>query len=370
MNVKLRRRLRGKKVILYLEINYMGERKFEYLKQYLHPVPEKGSLTKEQKQFNKEMEAFAGSLRSEMELDLHRGKLEFADVKRTKINFLDYFDIVCQRRTTMSEGNLGNWLSVKKHLVGFIPDGISIKEIDRQWLENFKTYLNTEARTKGNQPLSQNTRCSYYRKITATLKEALKEKIITDNPSDYVASIEPGENEREYLTKDDIKVLLKTKCEIPILKEAFLFSCFTGLRWSDVQKLTWREVRYSSEIGNHLVFRQKKTGGAENLPIAENAMRFVGERRDDGDLVFKGLKYSAWHNLRLQQWVLLAGINKKITFHCSRHTNAFLLLDSNIDIYTVSKMLGHKHLKTTEIYSHINDKRKMAAANSINFNLI
>ncbi len=77
------------------------------------------------------------------------------------------------------------------------------------------------------------------------------------------------------------------------------------------------------------------------------------------------MKYSAWHNLRLKQWVMRAGISKEISFHCFRHTFATLQLMHGTDIFTVSKMLGHRHLKTTQIYAQVVDSRKMEAANRV-----
>ena len=95
----------------------------------------------------------------------------------------------------------------------------------------------------------------------------------------------------------------------------------------------------------------------------------MGDREDPEERVFKGLKYSAWHNLKLQQWVMKAGITKTITFHCARHTYATLQLTMGTDIYTVSKLLGHRELKTTQIYAKIIDDKKKEAANRIQLDL-
>jgi site-specific recombinase XerD len=95
----------------------------------------------------------------------------------------------------------------------------------------------------------------------------------------------------------------------------------------------------------------------------------LGEKAEPIERVFKGLKYSAWHNIKLQQWVMRAGISKTITFHCARHTYATLQLTLGTDIYTVSKLLGHKDLKTTQVYAKIIDDKKKEAANKIVLNL-
>jgi len=122
-------------------------------------------------------------------------------------------------------------------------------------------------------------------------------------------------------------------------------------------------------MGHYIRFRQKKTKGVETQPISEQAFNLLGERAEPEERVFVGLKYSAWHNLKLQQWVMKAGITKTITFHCARHTYATLQLTMGTDIYTVSKLLGHKELKTTQIYAKIIDDKKKDAANRIQLDL-
>ena len=166
-----------------------------------------------------------------------------------------------------------------------------------------------------------------------------------------------------------MQALVKTDCESKQLKTAFLFACLTGLRWSDINKLVWSEVQHSDEMGYYIRFRQQKTKGAETLPISEQARNMLGEEKEKTERVFKGLKYSAWHNVKLAQWVLRAGITKNITFHCARHTYATLQLTMGTDIYTVSKLLGHRELKTTQIYAKVIDNKKKEAANKIQLDL-
>jgi len=179
-----------------------------------------------------------------------------------------------------------------------------------------------------------------------------------------VKSIKAGEPDREYLTMEEVRALRDTACEIPVLKRAFLFGCLTGLRHSDILKMTWSELREESD-GYSIKYQQKKTKGAVYQPVGEQAVELMGERGKPEERVFQGLKYSAWVNIKLTQWVMKAGITKKITFHCARHTYATLQLGNGTDIYTVSKLLDHKHLKTTEIYAKVMNKQKKEAANKI-----
>lgn len=171
-----------------------------------------------------------------------------------------------------------------------------------------------------------------------------------------------GESTREYLTSEELQKLASTPCKLPILKRAFLFSALTDIRWSDFNKLIWSEVR-DEGIDNtgvpiyQIVFQQKKTDGVEYLYISQQARELLENRKDHKERVFKGLRYSAHMNLQLLRWCMFAGINKHITFHSARHTDAVLLLENGGDTYSVSKLLGHREIGTTEIYTKIIDKK-------------
>jgi integrase len=368
MNVTLRQRLKGDKISLYLDYYSNGKRQYEYLQLYLTPEPEKGKLSKKEKDENKKTLELAEAIRSKRHLEIKNGIYGFQDSGKLKGSFLRYVEYLAEQRKD-SSGNYGNWDSALKHLKKYAPHDVSFQQIDKKWLEGFKEYLQKEAKTPAKQPLSQNSQSSYYNKIRAALREAVKEEIINRNPADAVEGIKPGEPEREFLTLDELQAMAKADCDIEILKKGFLFSALTGLRWSDVNKLLWLEVQHSKEIGNYIRFRQKKTKGAETLPISEDAMKLLGERGKPDERVFATLKYSSWHNIKLQQWALRAGVTKTISFHCARHTYATLQLTLGTDIYTVSKLLGHKDLKTTQIYAKIIDEKKKDAANKIKIEL-
>jgi integrase len=172
------------------------------------------------------------------------------------------------------------------------------------------------------------------------------------------------------LTIQELNKLVKTPCSDQLMKRAALFSSLTGLRFSDINKMIWSELEYIENEGYFINFKQKKTKGVEVMPISEQAYSFTLGQDNPKDMpqnqkVFEGLKYSAYHNKHLYQWIGAAGITKKISFHNFRHTFATLQLFSGTDIYTVSKMLGHKDLKTTQIYAKIVDESKRTAANKI-----
>ena len=153
------------------------------------------------------------------------------------------------------------------------------------------------------------------------------------------------------------------------MKRAALFSALTGLRFSDIQKMTWGEIEHIEGQGYFLNFDQQKTKGVEVQPISEQAYGLCGSPGELATKVFEGLEYSAYHNKNLFQWIGAAGITKDNTFHCFRHTYATLQLFNGTDIYTVSKLLGHKDLKTTQIYAKIVDKSKREASDKIKLDI-
>lgn len=361
MKVTIRKRLTSiEKTALYLDVNHNGKRTKESLNLFLYNTPK----NKLQQIENKKTIELADRLRSQRLIEIQDGHYDTNRQDNRKDNFLKYFEEKMEDRRE-SQGNYGNWDAVLKFLKKCYGDVLTMEELTVEKCLKFQQYLKDKARTKSDLPLSQNTKYSYLNKFKACLKLAYKERLIKDNLSDFIAGFKQGESNREYLTFEEVQKLVETDCQYPILKNAFLFSCLTGIRWSDIQRLTWLNVRHSEKRGNEISFRQQKTGGKEYLPISDQALELLGTRGEDDERLFKGLKYSAYMNVGLFRWMTFAGIQKKITFHCARHTHAVLLLENGTDIYTVSKMLGHRELKTTQIYAKIVDSKKQEAVNAI-----
>ena len=121
-----------------------------------------------------------------------------------------------------------------------------------------------------------------------------------------------------------------------------------------------------SQDFKRITFVQKKTSGLEYLDLSPQASQMLRERNRVGDFVFYDLpNHLSSVNAALKRWAWEAGINKNISFHTARHTFATMLLTLDVDLYTVSKLLGHKDIKTTQIYAKIIDKKKQDAVNKI-----
>ncbi len=373
--VHLRQRKQTSKgrVSLYLEF-YKGTttspegkvrpvRDYEYLNLYLLDKP-KTTLEKAQ---NKQMLNLAKSIKAKRELEIKNGAFGFTPDFKSDTPLLEYFKTETEKRS-QSDGNVGNWRSALKHLTAYVLNayhpGITFKQLDDKFCQGFKDYLNNEAKSVNGMALSSSSQNSYYAKLKACLKQAVKERIINHNPSEGITLPRAITPKREWLTLKELGQLVQTECRYPVLKNAFLFSCLTGLRWSDCQKMIWREVQRLDD-GWRVVFHQQKTKGLQYHDISDEARELLGKDGQLDERVFIGLKYSAYMNTALHQWMLRAGITKDITFHCARHTYAMNQLESGTDIMTLRDMLGHSELKTTLVYAKATDHKKREAASRI-----
>lgn len=370
MKISLKKKkLTSGKLSLYIEY-YKGShidnngvkkhnRDFEYLKMYLNGDPKSPKEKKE----NKETLALAENILALRQADVIKGKYEIKNTSKLKTSFLAYYTQLKEERYE-SKGNYDNWDAAYKHLERYCSPSVTFNEVNEDFVKGFKKYLTKEALTKGGTPLSQNSKYTYFNKIKAALRNAYEDGYLEKNILKNIKGFDQGESTREYLTYNELQALITAECKYIMLKKAFIFSCLCGLRWSDINKMTWSEIR-DEDNGSRIIFKQKKTDGLEYLYISDQARKLLGDRKNESDRVFVGLKYGAHFNAEILRWCMRAGITKHITFHSARHTNAVLLLENGADIYTVSKRLGHKEIRTTEIYAKIIDTKMKEAANII-----
>lgn len=347
----------------------------EFLGMYIEEKP-RNPLDRDS---NKRTLKIAKQIRSRRQNDLNKAEIysdHEKELKRIKElgekSFIDYFQKLTDKRTG---SNKSSWRSALKYLKMFADGDLKFKDLNETLADDFKEFLQTtKSHTRKQSNLSTNTAVSYFNKFKAALKQAFKDGILQDNLNAKIEPIKPDETRREYLTLEELNKLVKTPCNNPLMKRAALFSALTGLRFSDIKKMKWSELKFIEGEGYFLNYRQQKTKGVEYYPISDQAYNLTNGKPNPDDMeqdkqVFEGLKYSAYHNKDLFQWIGAAGITKDITFHCFRHTFATLQLFNGTDIYTVSKMLGHKDLKTTQIYAKIVDKAKREAANKIKLDM-
>lgn len=294
-----------------------------------------------------------------------------AQYERSQCNFIEYFKQVADNRhKNSSDSIVVNWNRVYELIKIFAGgDTLLFGQIDLRLIENVKMFM-LNAPQGGNKSgtVSRNTAATYFSIFKAGLKQAFVDGYLTIDLAAKVKGIPEQESRREHLTLEELNTLAQTPCDNPIIKRAALFSALTGIRHVDIKKMKWKEI---VKEGDHyrVNFTQQKTKGVEYTPISSQAYQLCGERLDDNRLVFEGLPDPSWISKPLERWVKSSGITKHITFHCSRHTFATLQLANGTDIYTVSKMLGHTNVRTTQIYTKVVDEKKENAADAIKINL-
>ena len=278
--------------------------------------------------------------------------------------FVAYYKSIINKK----EGSTrDSWSSAFKTLVEYTGGSIIFADINEVFLEGYKSYLlkdkinNKDVASK----LSKNSASTYFKKIRSALRNAYREGLIQVDYNLRVDPIKYTQTRREFLSYEELNTLYRTYCQNDILKRASIFSALTGLRFSDIQKMRWNEIEYINGRGYVLNYTQKKTKEVETLPISEQAFNLLGKSNGISEMVFEGLNYSSLLNNQLKVWISFAGITKKITFHCFRHTYATIQLQMGTDIYTISKMLGHSKIETTSIYAKLVDESKRKAANAI-----
>lgn len=337
-------------------------RKIEQLDQFFYTAP-KTSL---EKQHNKEVSRLVENIRAKRLTEAATGQHGFTDQHKGNANFYAFFrQLMESKKTKTSSSNHGVWQGCLVQLKRHHPDeGLTFNHITPEWVEGVKLFFHTKAKTKTGELISNGTAVEYFNKLRSVINAAHAKGYLFKNPLSEVTGIKAEKNERVYLDIDEVRALVKAECKHEWLKRAFLFSCLTGLRWSDVHNLEWQDVSTFNGV-HRITFKAKKTSGLQYLDITPQAYALLGERGQDTDKTFAGLRYSGDINAKLLQWCVRAGITKHVTFHAGRHTFAVSLLSNGVDIYTVSKLMGHSEVKTTQIYADIIDAVRKDAMHKI-----
>ena len=209
--------------------------------------------------------------------------------------------------------------------------------------------------------LAKNTRWLYFQVFTSVLNYAVDENIISQNPILKIKkadkeTIRAEKNTRAYLTIDEVKQLMAANYEKSDIRRAFLFSCFTGLRISDMIKLRWSDIK---QVGENMYIEivMKKTQAPIVIKLNQQAINLLPNHKNDGE-VFKFPIHLSTISAHIKKWAKQAGIKKDVCYHMSRHTFATMELTLGGNLYVVSKLLGHKDVGTTQIYADIVNKQR------------
>jgi site-specific recombinase XerD len=342
-------KIRVNKNKIYLDVYLKGIRKWE-----------KTGLTvcKDSRQ-NKEVMRIAEILRSRRETQLVTGENDLPDPIKSHDTLYDYM----KDHTKNLRRRVPLW--ALQHLENF-PGGKQIKlsEVSKTWVKKFKKYLLEET------GLHQNTADNYFKAIKQILKQAVIENILSKNPAYGERNIKHIEPDRVFLNQDEIGLFAKvdTTSEIETcIKKAFLFSCLTGIRLSDIKTLLRSNLDHSS-AGTLLVKRQEKTNTHIYNPISESAWKIVDDKlpHATSEPVFPGMSaITGSRSPILARLGERSGITKHLSWHVARRSFALMMLESGADLFTVSKLLGHTRITTTLTYLKMTNTLGKKAINAL-----
>ncbi|WP_370862030.1 site-specific integrase [Parabacteroides faecis] len=369
-------RIRTKKLAngnesIYLDLYKDGDRVYEFLKLYL--IPEKSKVDKE---VNRKTLELANAIKAKRIVELQNNEHGFkANTTRSKVNLIKFVLYLADEQLAKS-GNKRSYYytlhSLAKHLDAYAGSKITFAKVNTEFVKGFIVYLRTATnfnyenskKKPKDEILSQNTQYNLYKKFAWVICKAMQADILVVNPLSKLDNSDkpkPEEGQREFLTIEEIKRLMMTPCKDDMLKRSFLFCCLVGLRYSDVKHLLWNDLRKDNNGETILRLRIVKSKRYEDFPVSREALKWLPEERGaDEDFIFS-LGKNDNSNRKLKKWCTSAGITKKISFHCSRHTAATLNLSLGNPIEVVSKLLGHTKISTTQIYAKIVDENKKVA---------
>jgi len=359
MKVHLRKRkLTGKShskagYSLYLDIYYRkGNRKREFLGIYIDPDDTKTNRDDKLK--------LAENLKAKRLIELINEEKGIPARLNPQQSFIEYYKTLMDKRIPSTRVT---WEYALQHVIKYSKTGLCFADMNKQWFDGFIAYL-----LKNVAPLSATT---YLAKIKCALHEAERDGIIPHNPSFRTKPIKVPETVKDYLTIEEIQRIADTKVKYRYInvKNAFLFSCYSGLRFGDILSLKWSQIKETELNGNGKSLAihkmQNKTGVVNYIPLNESAIKLIGQRPEKDDLVFQ-LDYADMHIRKILYNILEAAkIDKKITFHSARRTYATMLLANGANIMTVKELLGHKDISSTLIYAKVMDSSKMTAVSNL-----
>lgn len=361
--------LAGGRKSLYLDFYQKGDKnhahRYEFLKLYLLP-----ETTKENRIQNKETLKIAKAIKTQRLLEQMHGKTNNKTVLKRAFTLVDYMQYFADLKRKY--GQSGERARAVEHVIKHIKTfngTILLTDVDKNFCIEFIKYLSSAKGFVNKKTLSKSTAEMYYTVLVAVLNQAVREDLITINPTTKVnteerKAITPSGCKVTYLTFDEVNRLIDTKCGNESVKNAFLFACYTGLRFSDIISLKWSDIK--TENNQMFIFKEMiKTRQNVIVPIGKKALKYLPSKTKTN--VFNlPTRYSV--NRILKIWAENAKIGKKLHFHISRHTFATSLLTKGADLYSVSKLLGHTDISTTQIYAEIINAKRVEIINLLDDN--
>lgn len=368
---------------LYLEYYEKGFRKKENLHLYLVPDDAPNARKINGQTYNKAREIQAQRILNPPSFESKKKKPEENEKAKT-MTWLQWCDDYIQ--SAIDSENCKKMIQhkgvVRKRIAAYLKQirklGVLLKDVNRDTISGLFKYMREDYRNPGQiktggGKLADFTLVLFEETVKAIFNKAVRDGLIPFNPVQDLAKEERfhvPDKHREYLTTDELKRFLavetQTQAEQTVQK-AFGFSCMTGLRLGDMQRLRWSDIKTIGEVQAVSII-QHKTKRLVTVPLNELALSLLPPRPDNGEdgIIFPLVKKPdnvAKYVRRIKE---KAGIEKDFTYHSSRHSAATLAITAGAELYSVSKILGHGSIVSTQVYASVNMEKKAEAVNLAN----
>ena len=379
MKVEIKERaLKGGNRGLYLEYYEKGFRKRENLHLYLIPddAPDAKSINK--RTYLKAMAIRSDRILNPPEFDKKPEPEDGIDRTTTWLEWCDEY-IRYSAGCGNGESTMQHKVIVRKRIKEYLASSgktdILLKDVTTEVISGLHEYMRNDYRNPGQIKDREGRLADYSLRhfgetVNAMFNRALREGRIGFNPLRGLNKLErfhAPDKHREYLTPDELMRFLVVETETENehqVQKAFGFSSMTGLRLGDILRLRWGDIKPMGE-GWAVSIVQHKTGSPVTVPLNELALSLLPSRpENDDENVFRMPGKSGKVTKYVRSIRDKAGITgKDLTFHCSRHTAATLAISAGAELYSVSKILGHKNLVSTQVYAKVNLEKKIEAVN-------
>jgi integrase len=327
----------------YFDIHLDGKRWYEFLK--IHTVVENNLADREA---NRELRKYVERIKAKRGNELLNAMHELAPARPAHHDFFDFAESVIQNYTGSKRG----LISSAKRLRAYWGNSILLlNQIDLRLLNKYYDYLEDN--------LNGATPRTYIKKIAFILQEAKELQLILSNPAAGIKYRRFYSKQKDIVTADEMKILIRRHCPNINVKAAFIFGWFTGIRGVDIRRLKSSDV-----TGNILKIKQQKTQQYVTVVLNTEVQKLIANRLKSNKPLFNLPSHTAvLKNLRI--WVTNSNIDKKITMHSARYSMASNLIASGCDLLTASRLLGHASTKHTLIYIKENTELKEKAVNNL-----
>jgi site-specific recombinase XerD len=274
-----------------------------------------------------------------------------------------------ETKDKLADGTMKNYYTTQKYIAKFLKEkyhrnDISLAELNYKFILDFETYLSKHRPKDHQKPLHNNGIMKHIERLCKMVNLAITMDWLAKDPfAKYRQHFDKVE--RFYLTKEELSAIEKKKFTIErlqVVKDLFLFSCYTGLAYIDTMKLTTGNIVKGIDGNDWLITSRQKTAIDVRIPLLPQAEELIKKYKDHPKAAYHGTLFPVISNQKtnayLKEIADLCNINKAITFHIARHTFATTITLSNgVPIESVSKMLGHTTIRSTQVYAKVVEKK-------------